>query len=111
MQDGVEMNEYSCSIALNACSSLGLLPLGKQLHAAAAIAGLTTSISVANSVMDMHRKCFRMSAAHLCFNNMPERDVITWNTMIAGLKRIGSVDALHLFSQCSAFMAISSPIA
>lgn len=60
---------------------------GKQIHATIFKHGFETNILVMNSVLDMYCRCIGLSDADRCFDDMIERDIITWNTMIAGYEK------------------------
>lgn len=51
-----------------------------------------------NSVLDMYCWCQCLCEASQCFNEMLQKDLITWNTLIAGYKRSNSSKCLSLFT-------------
>ncbi|OVA16724.1 Pentatricopeptide repeat [Macleaya cordata] len=99
LQEEVELSTFSCSIAIRSCASIRSHTFGKQIHAAVVKHGFNSNLPVGNSLVDMYCKCSCLSEAYEHFHEMPERDLITWNTMIAGFERSGSHWSLHLFSQ------------
>ncbi|KAM7274285.1 hypothetical protein ACFE04_028949 [Oxalis oulophora] len=94
-----ELNPYSVSIAVRACASIGYLDSGKQIHAAVTKSGLEFNLPVMNSIIDMYCRCDCLSEAYLCFNEMPEKDLITWNTLISGYERSDPSESLHIYSK------------
>lgn len=98
-QDNVEPNSFSFSIAVRACASIGSYAYGKQIHAAVTKYGLHSDIPVLNSILDMYCRCNCLCDAKRCFGEMTERNLITWNTLIAGYERSDSSESLSLFSQ------------
>ncbi|KAK6919428.1 Pentatricopeptide repeat [Dillenia turbinata] len=57
-------------------------------------------IVVQTALMDMHIKCKSLDEARLLFSSKIERNVISWNAMIAGLGMNGlRKKALHYFKQ------------
>ncbi|KAK9139139.1 hypothetical protein Scep_008820 [Stephania cephalantha] len=96
-QEGMELNDFNCSIAIKACASIESYIMGRQIHGAAVKHGVESSIPVGNSLVDMYCRCSSLSEAYGYFKEMPERDSITWNAMIAGFERSGSPNSLHLF--------------
>lgn len=54
---------------------------------------------VMNAVLDMYCRYACLSEANQCFLEMTEKNLITWNTLIAGYQRMDSSECLHLFSQ------------
>ncbi|KAL0292226.1 UNVERIFIED_CONTAM: putative pentatricopeptide repeat-containing protein [Sesamum calycinum] len=96
--DGAELNPFNVSIAIRACSSIGSQAYGKQIHATVFKRGFESSIPVMNSILDMYCRCIGLSEADRCFHGMTEKDIITWNTMIAGYEKSDPYEALNLYS-------------
>ncbi|XP_057799543.1 pentatricopeptide repeat-containing protein At2g20540 [Salvia miltiorrhiza] len=74
--------------------SIGGIPdvyLGKQIHGHVSKFGLIDNSIVKNSVLDMYVKCDAMAEAHKVFDEMSERDVVSWNSLISGYMRLGQV--------------------
>lgn len=98
-QEGVEMNPYSFSIAVRACASTGWVSFGKLIHAAVIKHGFGSNLPVMNSILDMYCRFDCLSDANQCFDEMTEKDLITWNTIIAGYEKSGSSECLNMFSK------------
>ncbi|KAH7435552.1 hypothetical protein KP509_06G069000 [Ceratopteris richardii] len=70
---------------LKACGSIGAADKGGQLLIEIAAKGLSeTNIIVGNALLDMYFKCGLPSEAHLVFNNLDFRDIVSWNTLMVG---------------------------
>ncbi|CAL9057572.1 unnamed protein product [Musa banksii] len=96
-QECTELNAFTCSIAIHACSSIGCATTGQQLHALALKTRHDSSLPVSNSLLNMYSRCMNISEAKKFFHEMPRKDLITWNAMIASLERSNSHEALLLF--------------
>ncbi|RRT68360.1 hypothetical protein B296_00036087 [Ensete ventricosum] len=97
---GVEPNGMTVASAISACASLQALDNGKELHSYAIRIGCIHSILVGNSLIDMYAKCARLEDAQRIFEEMAEKDVFTWNSMIGGYTRAGYCGkAYDLFSR------------
>ncbi|KAK1412336.1 hypothetical protein QVD17_33506 [Tagetes erecta] len=94
-----EQSPYSFSIAIRACAGIGSHIYGKQIHALVVKLGFDLNIPVMNSILDMYSKCNSLYEAQECFNEMNEKDDITWNTLIAGYAKPDPMKSLHLFLQ------------
>ncbi|XP_047945213.1 putative pentatricopeptide repeat-containing protein At1g56570 [Salvia hispanica] len=94
-----ELNPFNVSIAIRACASIGSQAFGKQIHSTVFKHGFETNIPVMNSVLDMYCRCVGLTDADRCFGEMVERDIITWNTMIAGYEKSDPYKALDLYSR------------
>ncbi|CAM6127307.1 unnamed protein product [Calypogeia fissa] len=82
---------------LNACASVVALEDGKQIHSQIIQSRLEAKVGVGNSLIDMYAKCGSIEDAEAVFNQMPVRDVVSWNAMIAGYVKCGQgLKALEL---------------
>ncbi|XP_038717316.1 putative pentatricopeptide repeat-containing protein At1g56570 [Tripterygium wilfordii] len=97
--EDAEMNPYSISIAVRACTSISSLTVGKQIHAAVMKHGFESNLPVTNSMLDMYLRCGHLSKANQYFQEMTQKDLITWNTLIAGYERLDPSESLCIFFQ------------
>lgn len=83
---------------LPACAHLTALQQGMRIHHYAIQSGLDSDVSVQTALMTMYAKCGNLQIARQLFDNMPTKDVVSWNAMIAayGMHGHGN-DALVLF--------------
>lgn len=99
MSKEAELDPFTISIVIRACASIGSHIYGMQLHAAVIKHSFESNLPVMNSMLDMYFKCSTLSEANQYFHEMTEKDLITWNTAIAGHERSDSSGSLELFSQ------------
>ncbi|KAJ6794718.1 pentatricopeptide repeat-containing protein-like [Iris pallida] len=96
--EGVEPCDYTCAGAITACSELGALEHGRQLHSQLLRLGYESSNSAGNALVTMYAKCGAVEDAHLVFLVMPNIDPVSWNSMIAALGQHGhGAEAIGLF--------------
>jgi pentatricopeptide repeat domain-containing protein 1 len=71
---------------LKACGSARtLFKKGKEIHLQVLNEGLLSeNILLANALVDMYCKCGSLAEAHEVFDDVRDRNVVTWNSMIAG---------------------------
>ncbi|CAN6304137.1 unnamed protein product [Urochloa humidicola] len=67
-----------------ACSHLAALQHGRCSHGSVIIRGLASETSICNALIDMYAKCGRIDLSRQVFDKMAGRDIVSWNTMIAG---------------------------
>ncbi|GAA0155810.1 hypothetical protein LIER_13453 [Lithospermum erythrorhizon] len=84
--EGIIPDEVTVASVLSACASLGLLDMGIKLHDFAKRSGFTTCIVVTNSLIDLYSKCNCIDKALEVFHQIPDKDVISWTSIILGLK-------------------------
>ncbi|KAI3515518.1 hypothetical protein L1887_14417 [Cichorium endivia] len=99
LTEEAEQSAYSFSIAIRACAGITSYAYGKQIHASVVKHGFDHNIPVTNSLLDMYCKCNHFHEADICFNQMNEKDNITWNTLIAGYQNSNPIKSLQLLSQ------------
>ncbi|MBA0826463.1 hypothetical protein Goarm_011310 [Gossypium armourianum] len=68
------------------------LELGSCIHAVVLKSRLQTNVFVNNSLLDMYAKCGCIEEAKNLFDNMPERTVASWTSMISGYCHNGLPD-------------------
>eukprot|EP01018_Ginkgo_biloba_P022395 Gb_02037 [translate_table: standard] len=99
-QSGIRPDSFTFSCVLKACGSLGALQQGKDIHEDIIRTGLESDVYVGNALAAMYAKCGSLQCARHVFDNMSQRDVVSWNGMIAGYVYNGRfTDALELFRQ------------
>ncbi|OVA16609.1 Pentatricopeptide repeat [Macleaya cordata] len=76
-------NSITIMSVLPLCTRWGILRLGKEIHGYATRAGLGFLVSVGNSLIDMYCKCGYLELGVKVFDQMVERDIVTYNTIIA----------------------------
>uniref|UniRef100_J3KXB7 Pentatricopeptide repeat-containing protein n=2 Tax=Oryza brachyantha TaxID=4533 RepID=J3KXB7_ORYBR len=92
-------NVVTMATVLSACAELLALRLGRELHAYAMRAKLDRHSLVENGLVNMYAKCGKVAGARKVFDGMKTRDLISWNSMLAGYGMHGLCDeALALFA-------------
>ncbi|XP_057828703.2 pentatricopeptide repeat-containing protein At2g27610 [Cryptomeria japonica] len=96
----MKRTHFTFSRILKACASIGSFQRGKEVHAYVVKSGFESDVFVATSLVDMYAKCSSPEDASKIFYEMPERNVVSWNAMIAGYVQNGHCEeALKLSKQ------------
>lgn len=81
-------------------SCIGNIDSGKMCHGQAVKRGCDQVLAVQNSLMRMYTCCGELDLAKKVFVEIPKRDIVSWNSLIAGLVRRGDVwSARKLFDE------------
>eukprot|EP01018_Ginkgo_biloba_P004814 Gb_18728 [translate_table: standard] len=95
---GFRPDEFTFASLLKACASLATLEQGKHIHSDIIKTGFESDLFVGSALVDMYAKCGSIAEAHKVFDKMPIRNLVSWNTMIAGCAQHGhGNDALKFF--------------
>lgn len=100
-EQGFEPDEATVVTLLPICAHTGAVDVGLWLHSYAESSSLLSdSISVGNAVIDFHCKLGDLEIATQNFKQMPEKNVVSWNTMITGMAFNGRNDlGIKLFKE------------
>ncbi|KAH7422869.1 hypothetical protein KP509_12G029700 [Ceratopteris richardii] len=83
--EGFFPTEVSYACSLKACAITEDIDRGFELHAQIVNdCQLEEHIIIANALVDMYSKCHRLLEAQEVFDELQNRDVVTWNAIIAG---------------------------
>jgi len=79
-----------CANALKVSAKWALLPEGKQLHAHLIKFGFCHVLSLQNQILSVYLKCKETKDAQKLFEELPVRNVVSWNILIRGFLGCGS---------------------
>ncbi|KAJ4977943.1 hypothetical protein NE237_008723 [Protea cynaroides] len=97
---GIKPDNFTYPSMLKACGEAFDLVFGREIHWSVETSHLEWSLFVQNALISMYTKCGEVGIARSLFDKMPERDVITWNSMISGYASRGMwVEAFELFER------------
>ncbi|KAF7813286.1 pentatricopeptide repeat-containing protein [Senna tora] len=96
--NGILPNNLTFPFLLKECTKRLDEANGLGFHGQVIRFGFSGDIFVGNSMINLYMVCRLLNNAWKVFDEMPERDIVTWNSMIIGLLRNGELDcALDLF--------------
>ncbi|XP_075664519.1 pentatricopeptide repeat-containing protein DOT4, chloroplastic [Castanea sativa] len=81
---GIEVNSHTFSSVLKCFAALGNIEGGQQVHGYLLRLGFGCYNTVVNSLIAFYFKCGRVESAQKLFDELGDRDVISWNSMISG---------------------------
>ncbi|EOX95739.1 Pentatricopeptide repeat-containing protein, putative [Theobroma cacao] len=81
---GFRPNSSSVTSVLQAAAELGILNLGREIHGYVIRNGLDSDVYVGTSLLDMYVKHDCLGKAQAVFDNMNNRNIVAWNSLISG---------------------------
>ncbi|PIN04446.1 hypothetical protein CDL12_23020 [Handroanthus impetiginosus] len=98
--EGVEPDNYTFPFFLSACAKRLRLNEGIQLHGSIVKLGFHSDAFVLNSLIYIYGECGEIDRARKVFDEMPERNVVSWTSLICGYtRRDCHKEAVSLFFQ------------
>ncbi|GAV75044.1 PPR domain-containing protein/PPR_2 domain-containing protein/PPR_3 domain-containing protein/DYW_deaminase domain-containing protein [Cephalotus follicularis] len=96
-------NSITLMTVLPGCANLAELAKGKEIHAYAIKNMLALDVAVGSALVDMYAKSGCLYLSRRVFDQMPTKNVITWNVIIMAYGMHGKgVEALELFKHMEA---------
>ncbi|KAL3532511.1 hypothetical protein ACH5RR_006032 [Cinchona calisaya] len=84
LRERIKPTEYTYASVLTVCSQLLNGRIGKVVHAKIVVGDLARNVFVSNALIDFYAKCGDIDKARLLFDNVNDRNLVSWNLMISG---------------------------
>ncbi|KAL8247085.1 hypothetical protein R6Q59_008301 [Mikania micrantha] len=88
-QEGHNFDLNLLSNGVLSCANLGLLRVGKSIHGYMFRTGVQLDVVTETALIDMYSKCNNCGKAREIFDTMKDKDVISYNVMMAGYLQNG----------------------
>ncbi|XP_060171072.1 pentatricopeptide repeat-containing protein At1g50270-like [Lycium barbarum] len=100
-KESIFPNNYTYPFVLKSLSDLKELKLGKSVHTQIVKSGYyACDIYVQNSLLNLYASCGEIEVCHQVFDEMPQRDVVSWTVLIMGYRDCGKYgEALVVFDK------------
>ncbi|KAI3792921.1 hypothetical protein L2E82_06814 [Cichorium intybus] len=98
---GVVPIESTLVCVLSACAQSGCLDLGQWMYFYYIKQNrIQPTVTLGNAFIDMYAKCGKIDAAEELFNEIHDKDLVSWNSMIVGFASHGhAIKAVNLFEE------------
>ena len=104
MRNHIQPDDFTFGAVLHACSTWATLGHGKMIHGSIMCHGFHAYVYVGNGLVNMYAKCGDIQGSNSAFNDILEKDLVSWNTMLFGFGLHGlATQALELYEE----MAVS----
>ncbi|CAI0629202.1 unnamed protein product [Linum tenue] len=97
--NGVVFDPVTYTTALSFCSRNEEFRFGLQLHSSIVKSGLDCETFVGNALISLYCRWERLSEARRMFDEMPSKDLVSWNAIISGYSQGGiqGLEAISMF--------------
>ncbi|RHN48737.1 putative tetratricopeptide-like helical domain-containing protein [Medicago truncatula] len=89
--EGAVPDSYTYPSVIKACSGTCKVLVGKSVHGSVFRCGLDQDLFMGTTLIDMYGKCGQISDARKVFNELTERNVVSWTAMVVGYVTAGDV--------------------
>ncbi|XP_057491315.1 pentatricopeptide repeat-containing protein At4g21300-like [Actinidia eriantha] len=110
LQQNLDPDLITLANGIVSCADLRYLREGKSIHGYIIRSGLQLDLVAATSLIDMYSKCNSLTQAKKIFSRMEEKDVISFNVMMAGYLQNGfACEAMETFYEMVGIGIVSNP--
>ncbi|KAJ4828813.1 hypothetical protein Tsubulata_044141, partial [Turnera subulata] len=96
----VRPNEATLVSVLTACGNFGRIEEGKWIHSYIKDNAIRVDVLLSTALLTMYAKCGRVDLARENFDEMTEKNVVSWNSMIIGYGMQGDGEkAIEMFME------------
>ncbi|KAL6606255.1 hypothetical protein ACP70R_041908 [Stipagrostis hirtigluma subsp. patula] len=100
LMEGIRPNQVTFLGALDACSNLAALCEGKQVHQMICKTAFQFDTFVESTIMNVYAKCGEIGLSRKVFDLSTEKDLISWNGIIAAYAHHGvGLEAIRLYEK------------
>ncbi|KAL6990061.1 hypothetical protein U1Q18_015810 [Sarracenia purpurea var. burkii] len=100
LREGLVPNQSTFPCAISAAANIAALGMGRSFHGCAIKFLGNLGVFVSNSLVSFYSKCGSMEDCLLVFNKLPERNVVSWNSLICSYAQNGrGKEALDFFQK------------
>ncbi|CAL1407415.1 unnamed protein product [Linum trigynum] len=96
----IESSNYTFTYVIKSCTSLLSRKHGRIVHGHVLVNGYGTYVYVQSALVAFYTKVEQLGDAGKVFENMPERSVVAWNSLISGYEQHGlAKESIDLFDR------------
>ncbi|KAL3715062.1 hypothetical protein ACJRO7_006886 [Eucalyptus globulus] len=97
--DGLLPNQATFVSTVNACTGFEVQVYGEFMHAKIIRNAFQSDAFIGSALVDFYVKFENLKAAHHCFNEIREKNVVSWSALISGYANRSSSTSLYLLQK------------
>ncbi|XAR54799.1 hypothetical protein NMG60_11030102 [Bertholletia excelsa] len=82
MRNNIQPDDFTFGAVMHACSNVAALTHGRMVHGCAMRYGFYAYTYVGNALINMYAKCGDIEGSVQAFNEILNKDVVSWNTLV-----------------------------
>lgn len=99
-QEGISPDAVTFACSLKACSILGAVDKGREIHKLVLRQGFGKSVVLGNTLIGMYSKWGALAEAQEVFNELPTQDCVSWTALVSGYAEHGlGKEAVNCYEQ------------
>ncbi|XP_030538554.2 pentatricopeptide repeat-containing protein At3g58590 [Rhodamnia argentea] len=98
-RDGLLPNQVTFVGTVNACTGFDVQAYGEFMHAKIIRNAFESDVLIGSALVDFYVKFENLEAAHQCFNEIREKNVVSWTALISGYANRKSSTSLYLLQE------------
>ncbi|KAL8468704.1 hypothetical protein ACS0TY_031774 [Phlomoides rotata] len=87
---GLSPNETTLANVLHSCSRMQILSHGKCIHGKMIKKGFDSDVYTGSALVNFYAKCDKVQEAHICFDGITQKNLVSWNSLMLGYSNRGS---------------------
>ena len=108
--DGISPDAVTMAYIIQSCGNLGVLQKVQEMHAEVTKKGYEQDSCVGNDLVQTYGKCCSLSEARAVFDNLSNRDVVSWTALMTGYADKGLWEEVFHFFECMQLERISPDV-
>ncbi|CAK7347903.1 unnamed protein product [Dovyalis caffra] len=100
LENGAFVDKFTLSLVLKACSRVGLVKEGMQIHGLLKKFEFGSDLFLQNCLISLYVKCGCLVYARQMFDRMSKRDSVSYNSLIDGYVKGGRIDLARVVFDC-----------
>nr|GEU31146.1 hypothetical protein [Tanacetum cinerariifolium] len=97
--NGYQPNQTTFLSAITACTSLINYTFGEYIHAKIIKKRFENDVTIGSALVNLYAKCEKLDCAHHCFDEILDKNLISWNALLLGYSNKSCLTSVVLLQE------------